>query len=562
MAVNFSTGRSSGLSAIAPLSGQILDSGLERGFRSSIWSEQTRNIRVSVLLGAAALLVSMIVDLFRAPDGSAVTWIIGSHAGVFLMCAVVYFLSLKPKPVQSLPWAQVGLATAFSFASAAVILSGTVPWSEYAVTEALAIVFFVFVLPNWMVQIYWSVGVLVAGYIFAMPTAEFGVGIVQIVVTEILIATVGLFVIKRILVRGKVGFLRREQLARSRDETQAELDETRFQREAFEQTAVESVSVMEEIEFMRQDMEQQATFLTTVLDNISQGVSVFDREYKLAVWNKGFGELLELPEEMLISGLSLEDVVTHNIKDVVKEGDDRQYELNTTMMQFRNTAEGDQIPCSFERIRSDGTAFEVEGHPMPGGGLVLTFTDITEQKKTEAAIRQLAETDALTGLANRAAFDGALAQAMAATAAGAVAAESGGEKTILALAMLDLDGFKPVNDNFGHPVGDEVLRKVAEAIRDSVRDSDIVARLGGDEFAIIYKQIRRTEDVQIPLQRLIEKLEDPISVGGHAIRIGISAGLACFPDDAEDQEALVKRADDALYQAKRAGKGRLHLAAG
>jgi diguanylate cyclase (GGDEF)-like protein len=155
--------------------------------------------------------------------------------------------------------------------------------------------------------------------------------------------------------------------------------------------------------------------------------------------------------------------------------------------------------------------------------------------------------DGLTGLANRAVFTEATEEALA-------AAEEKG--TPVGLFFLDLDEFKAVNDERGHPAGDEVLRLVAERLMGTVRQGDTVARLGGDEFAIVIPNAGDNGEVEAAAQRVATAFEQPFVVDGRSLRLGASVGRALWPDDASEIEALIRHADAAMYRAKRAANGR------
>jgi len=130
----------------------------------------------------------------------------------------------------------------------------------------------------------------------------------------------------------------------------------------------------------------------------------------------------------------------------------------------------------------------------------------------------------------------------------------------VALLFIDLDGFKPVNDNFGHDVGDEVLCEVARRLSGSIRAEDTVARIGGDEFIAIVGNLADADAVKSVATCISEAVARPIVVAGHYIHIGASIGIALFPDDAEDMEGLHRAADQAMYQVKKSGKGRFAFA--
>lgn len=175
--------------------------------------------------------------------------------------------------------------------------------------------------------------------------------------------------------------------------------------------------------------------------------------------------------------------------------------------------------------------------------VALIFRDITARKQVEERVRRLAHYDSLTDLPNRMLFYDRLAQAISLARR---------DRHELALLYLDLDKFKTVNDTFGHDAGDELLKHAAERIRGEVRESDTVARIGGDEFTVILPRISSREDVAKVAEKMIDALAVPFHVTSEQRQVGIgsSIGIAIFPDDAQDMDALVKAADAAMYNAK------------
>lgn len=173
------------------------------------------------------------------------------------------------------------------------------------------------------------------------------------------------------------------------------------------------------------------------------------------------------------------------------------------------------------------------------------FSDITERKKTEEVIWKQANFDQLTGLANRNRYKIQLQEAIAL---------SKRSKLPFALLLIDLDKFKPVNDTYGHPVGDILLQHVSKVLISNSRDVDTVARLGGDEFAVILISTDNKLNVDIPVRRIIDQLSEPVTIEKHTIQIGASIGVSIFPDDTNDAETLQKQADQALYNAKESGR--------
>ena len=168
--------------------------------------------------------------------------------------------------------------------------------------------------------------------------------------------------------------------------------------------------------------------------------------------------------------------------------------------------------------------------------------------RENSALSERANRDPLTGLPNRAGLTQLLSASMA-----RVDAASGQS---LAICFIDLDGFKPVNDTHGHEVGDKVLQSVAGRIRAIARQGDYLARLGGDEFVLVVHGLENIWEMEPVLSRLMHTMNTPLTVGALNIRLGLSAGVALYPQDATDLATLLDRADQAMYQAKHGGKSR------
>ena len=175
------------------------------------------------------------------------------------------------------------------------------------------------------------------------------------------------------------------------------------------------------------------------------------------------------------------------------------------------------------------------------------FTDISAEKFAAERIHRLAHFDATTELPNRVLLQDRLLHAINR------AARANGR---LALLFLDLDGFKLINDTYGHSAGDEVLRLVGKRLLSRLRKADIVARIGGDEFAVVLSDIDQDSDVQITCDQLLQVINEPYQLGGNQSFVTTSVGIAMFPDDGRDVPTLLKQADAAMYQAKERGKNR------
>jgi diguanylate cyclase (GGDEF)-like protein/PAS domain S-box-containing protein len=196
--------------------------------------------------------------------------------------------------------------------------------------------------------------------------------------------------------------------------------------------------------------------------------------------------------------------------------------------------------------------FEIHVYPYEGG-LSVFFQDITERKRQEKELSFLAQYDALTQLPNRSLFRDRLQQAMARARRG------GGD---MALMFLDLDRFKEINDSLGHAIGDKVLQGVAERFREHVREADTIARLGGDEFTIIAEGLQRPEHAAAIAAKIQAALAEPLVIDGNEIYVTASIGAVLYPQQPDDIEGLLKKADIAMYQAKRDGGHAFQLYSG
>ena len=180
--------------------------------------------------------------------------------------------------------------------------------------------------------------------------------------------------------------------------------------------------------------------------------------------------------------------------------------------------------------------------------IVGTVADIDARKLQEEQIRHLAHHDMLTGLPNRLLFGDRLRQAL-------LAAERAEHR--LALIFFDLDKFKPVNDNYGHAVGDVLLQQVATRLRTTLRASDTLARLGGDEFVVLLPRVTGTGDAKKVAEDILRELNRPFMTEGLALHISASLGVVVYPDAAADADSLLRCADTAMYEAKLLGRGRV-----
>ncbi|MGH8681533.1 MAG: PAS domain S-box protein [Burkholderiales bacterium] len=203
--------------------------------------------------------------------------------------------------------------------------------------------------------------------------------------------------------------------------------------------------------------------------------------------------------------------------------------------------------------RKDGSQFwcDVRGRALDpqrvDEGAIFVFIDISARKERESRIQHLADHDALTGLLNRRLLEDRLQQSINLARR---------NDSMVAVMLIDLDGFKAVNDQYGHLMGDYVLRTVAKRLKECVRESDTVARLGGDEFVVLLSGQRSAEDSSVVAGKILGALTEPVAAGGRRFDIGASIGISIFPRDGTSAEQLLKHADAAMYRVKEAGKNR------
>ena len=203
----------------------------------------------------------------------------------------------------------------------------------------------------------------------------------------------------------------------------------------------------------------------------------------------------------------------------------------------------------FSLRRKDGTLVEVEIALGPAAeDTVAVIRDVTERRRMEEALAHQALHDPLTNLPNRTLFFDRLHQAINSARR---------QGTQLAVVMLDLDGFKSVNDAYGHAAGDGVLKVVASRLSEGMRASDTAARIGGDEFAWILPRVASRRSVDRMIRKRLSAARGRIAVDGGRVDIGVSAGIALYPDDGRDADSLIRHADAAMYATKRDGRSML-----
>jgi len=278
--------------------------------------------------------------------------------------------------------------------------------------------------------------------------------------------------------------------------------------------------------------------LDTAINNMTQGLLMFDSSHRLVVANQRYVEMFGVSTEVVKPGCTLQDLLNHRKEIGSFKGDVDAY----CATLFRKMAQGEIFQTILET--ADGGSIQVSYRPLPRGGWVTTLEDITERRRVEDRITHLAHYDALTDLPNRALFHEQLKRELARIAPGEQ----------LAVLYIDIDEFKSVNDTLGHLIGDELLKSVAVSLGRCVRDTDFVARLGGDEFAIVQTGIRTADDVTGLVTRVLDTIREPYECLGHQVTTDASIGIALAPQHGADLDQILKNADLAMYAAKSAGR--------
>ncbi|MDD1621765.1 MAG: EAL domain-containing protein [Methylococcaceae bacterium] len=294
----------------------------------------------------------------------------------------------------------------------------------------------------------------------------------------------------------------------------------------------------------RKQSEEHLKRAARVFSEAHEGILITDADAVIIDVNPTFSE---------ITGYSREEIIGQNPRVLHSGKHSPEFYLD----MWKSLAETNHWQGEVWNRKKDGELYaelltisalcDEDGHASHYVGL---FSDITQAKQQQQLLELMAHYDPLTRLPNRILFADRLTQAIA---------RSKREKTLLAICFLDLDGFKPVNDQFGHDAGDQVLVEVAERIKNSVREEDSVSRHGGDEFALLLGDIHTTEQCEQAIERIHRAIAQPYLIDGQAVIIGASSGITLYPLDDADPDTLLRHADHAMYQAKLAGKNCHHL---
>ncbi|MGE5467695.1 MAG: putative bifunctional diguanylate cyclase/phosphodiesterase [Ignavibacteria bacterium] len=269
--------------------------------------------------------------------------------------------------------------------------------------------------------------------------------------------------------------------------------------------------------------------LEIVLESINDGLLAVDSEWRVDLANSCAAAMLGRPREALL-------------------GSDFRAGIDIAVVEAVRQVMERRQPFSFEHFsNASGRWLDYRLSPSPDGGAVVFFVDVTDRKLAAERALLVAQHDALTGLSNRKLLREEAERSLA-------AARRQGHK--LAVLFLDLDRFKPINDAHGHEVGDRLLKAVARRIGSKLRTEDAIGRIGGDEFVAVLVGIRDAEDAGHVAANIVRTLGRPYRVNGLTLEVGVSVGISLYPQHGDSIDVLFRRADAAMYAAKRGGRAR------
>ena len=283
--------------------------------------------------------------------------------------------------------------------------------------------------------------------------------------------------------------------------------------------------------------------IDTALNNITQGLMLYDPSARVVLFNRQYVELYNLSLDVIRPGRHFRDVMKHRKETGSFEGDTDEF----CDRVLKNVADK-RLTRTILTTKS-GRSIQLVNQPLSDGGWVATHEDVTELRRSEQRIQHLAHYDALTDLPNRVLFRERLESEL----------QHIGRGGSFALLYIDIDQFKEINDSLGHAVGDEFLKMLAQRLTACLGDANFVARLGGDEFAVIQSPISGRADVEELVTRVFDLIREPFNCASHQLACDASIGIAMAPFDGTDIDQLIKNADLAMYEAKSSGRRTFHF---
>jgi diguanylate cyclase (GGDEF)-like protein len=517
---------------------------LEHQFRSWNWTDRRQSgISVVTIFATVALSFAagdvLVHGLTRGSVASGL-----ACGAVVLVSGLWIWLTARQKPSAMIDLMTLGLSACIGASLTIEFLVRGIAWHYLALPSLMALVLSTLFIRQPLKSTIAGMAAQLVPFLAALLFK--GGGMADYAHAGLLLVGGGmsLYYMRKIAIVSREHFLQNSQLEQLATELDKNMKTMALEHQTVQRAAEENAALADELALSRMEAEEAAYYLENILENIAQGVVVLDRDKRITKFNSTYVKLAGIPSHLAKSGTHLSEIIKNAIDRGLYVDEDTFKAAKAAI----DTPGGLNLkgPSVIERAQGNGRYVEVRRNPLPDGGEVSTYTDITERRRALEIMRAQALSDPLTDLSNRHHYAARLDEAIA---------RSKRTDAHVALAFLDLDLFKPVNDTYGHAVGDAVLREVAHILRAHVREVDTVARLGGDEFAIIFDGIKAIRDVRNPIKRILNALSKPLTIDGVSISIGMSIGVAFAPLDAESAEGLASVADHALYEAKQHGRG-------
>ncbi len=525
----------------------------EREEQLPLFAQQIRLLyRFSLVEYLATLLVTFILGAILWDDLTRPTlfaWFVAISA-VTIARYVAYkiFINTAPADTQMFRWEQLFLVGAFLTSALWATIGTTLLPDAARMTQRLSVVMLVTLLLTGAVAYY-------APHRFAYKVTAF-VGLVPLALTlgfagdrpqQALSGLILLLALVLPYVHVKVYAALVESLTtrRARDSLTNELAEehTRLE-EAKDALALE---MLERLKAQQQEV-ISGQKVRMHFDRTPLGVIEWDRQFHVTAWN---------PSAESIFGYSAEEAMGKSAADLLMAAGERAA-VDAMWTDVMDNKEGGKT--TLPNVTSTGRKIHCDWYNTalvnPGGmvvGYASLVQDVTERLNTERTIHYMAHHDALTGLPNRRLMQDRLHQAIMSARR---------KQRHVAVLFLDLDRFKVVNDTLGHDSGDFVLKDVAKRLQSCVREVDTVSREGGDEFVVLLPDLERPENARVVADKILKELSRPVELGGQEIHITTSIGISHYPNDATDVNHLMKHADNAMYQAKDAGRNTIRFFTG
>jgi diguanylate cyclase (GGDEF)-like protein len=516
--------------------GEFANENEEIFFQETNWDDISKHTQYVLTIGVAILSLFGFLEWFSG--GYNGNELLLATAIVPIVTAFIVLIALLKMQVLTnyIPLLLFLLAFANSVSNTYVIMSSLAVWSFYLIVILGQILFFAVFVPNRFKYTLASVVVLVVSYIYV---GEILIGDILLSESSLLSIAVGLVsLVYKFHLNKRVRHYYEEE--RKLKNMFLEAD---FSREVYENNAAANINLMDQLAIAEQEAKQNSQFLKAVLDHIHQGIIVYDRNYRLVGWNQPFEKLMDMPEGFLKVGMPQDEVLLFNAnRGEYGDGDpDEQVRLKLKQIQANKGQEN----FIYDRRRPNGQIMNIIGTSLPDGGIISSYIDVTNEREREEEVRIRSLRDVLTDLSNRRAFEADMNSAIR---------SSDKDDKSFVLAMVDLDNFKPVNDTYGHPVGDQVLRDVADILRSHIRGTDSASRIGGDEFAIVFRGVADINMIKERVTSIIRAIAKITIQGCDDMKLGASVGLAQYKIHGSTCEMLIENSDKALYMAKDAGK--------